>query len=1075
MRMAPALPPGWQAIDVPDPADGARPRCRILLCEQSTASGGGANRARHQAVLAMPALQSTGCSATAVLWAPPPPGGRLGDLVGHAVVALEVDLSPPTSVLAELGAETAAVDGMRVSLRRDGQDVAGPVVATGPFPRAALAATLAADDARSLLHALSLDALPTGTAPLELVAEVRPVGQTPQASPTVRVRVALNRAWSALHARTGSDRTVTESELLACLTVWAADGVVTVLAGPTAPAAILPAVLRALRPVLRPVVSRTGGQPSAPATGIPPTGETQPEAPLAVGRAYCVAEQAPLVQETTASAPAGAHGDHPAAQADSDHPWLRVSAPLSEAMAPVLADGRDSLVTLITPGGGRWTGPLPVRRTAPRSVSGRRLTDLRILAGDKIIAVPSLVDPRWPDTMSDVRPNRPSLVDLVALPDPADRRPGPLLDDAAETQWPDRFAPQTHWYLPAFEAQLPDPALADAVESAPFHFDVTPQIGHTPDGRTALSASVVVTLAAVRPPPAEPLAAEGTTHPVAVGIQSVSLGVPYRDSTGATGIQEIVADSIEVSPHLGDGSALRDRERLHDAVRATFRLTDQWARLAYGALSTPEFQTRQATISVGLVVEGWHRQRLQPFVTADGKRWAAPPGLAAAAATTAPFTVHPAWSQRLELLHALRRARHAWSRVTRSRQASLLVPCNRFGAFYREQTDNGWTAVGCRPAFQLGEARARRYEPLDSTAAQGWATVFRSTLTPGRFLAVPARFGVARGQAVDGERAYRPKLMLCSAVDTRDPGLIRCLLAAALEPDLPPYVRSAIRAELARTEHPAPRLEWWPPGSEEPVIEWALPNGVEVDSVLEPNGLSVVLSCDLAGFLVLKALLEHGGVTGTVSLPLPEGNVISSTLILGTGAVVGPFDTGPVTVHGDASGAVTLSNPTSRRIAVTALATDGDPIVEVNRLLEPEASVQVDLSSAGLTPGAPLDVIHTVEAGTEQLEEIRTYIEDLRVDVGFVASGDLAAAGIEALEVQTQILGREDAQPLRLTADTPEQHREYVLPLTVFIADPVLRYQVTSVAADGRRRSAGWETWEVRSRGPLIVVRAPAS
>ncbi|MGW3151854.1 hypothetical protein ACWDG1_46160 [Streptomyces sp. NPDC001177] len=1072
MSMMPALPPGWRAMDVPNPATSASPALRVLLREHPS---GAADlfAATPVALLAAPALRDAGCSATIVLSAAPSPTDRLGELIEHAALALDVDLTPPTPVLAALGAETAVVDRMRVSLRRGSQVVASSVTATGPFPRAALATTLAADDARALLDAVTLhDAVPAPwkAAPLELMAEVRPVASASIAVPTVRVRVALHRAWSSLDGMADEDRTVRERDLLGRLPAWMAAGVVTVLAGPADPATILPAVLRGLRPVLRPV---------APADGQPAVGEPAPGESPAGGvssRAYAVTAQAPLAQEVTAATPAGTvAGVSESAEADGELPWLRLSVPLAEALAPALDDGIDRVVQVITVAGGRWTGLLPVRQATPRDAPGRRLTDLRVAVGGEITAVPGLVDRRWPDTAVDVRPDQPWVTDLVVLPNPADRRPGPLLDDAAEVLWPDRFDSESLWYLPAFEAQLPDPAMSTAVDTAPFRFDIVAEIGHTVDGLAAVTASVVVTLAAVRPQFDVAIAAAGraTLRPVALTVQSVSLGVPYRDDTGATGIQEIVAESIDVSPMLADGSGLVDRARLDGAVRATFRLTDRWARLAYGALSTPGFQTQETRVSVGVVVEGWRRQRLGPLVAVDGKRWAVPPGVAMSVIRAAPFAVQPVWSERPELLSAVRRAQFAWSRLARSRQAPLLAACSRFGAFYREQVGDSWAAIGCRPAFQLGEARPKPYEQVDVTAAQGWATVYRSTLSPGRFLVVPSRFGVARGGPADGERAYRPKLLLCSAVDAQNPSLLRCLLAGALEPDLPPYVRSSIRAELGRIEHPAPHLEWWPPGSGDPTIQWALPAGVDVDTVLESRGLSVVLSCDLAGFLVLKTMLERGGVIGSMSLPLPGDVVISSTLALGTGVVVGPFDTGPVVIDGDAAGTVTLVNRTSRRIAVTALAATGEPVLQVGRILEPAASVPVDVSPAALIPGTQLDVVHTVEAGAEQLDEVRAYIEDLRVNLAFVASGDLTAAGISVLEVRTQMLDREDPEPLRLTADMREQRREYLLPLTVFVADPILRYEVTSVAVDGTRHSAGWETWAVRSRGAIVVVAAP--
>jgi hypothetical protein len=112
------------------------------------------------------------------------------------------------------------------------------------------------------------------------------------------------------------------------------------------------------------------------------------------------------------------------------------------------------------------------------------------------------------------------------------------------------------------------------------------------------------------------------------------------------------------------------------------------------------------------------------------------------------------------------------------------------------------------------------------------------------------------------------------------------------------------------------------------------------------------------------------------------------------------------------------------------------------------------------------------EPGAELLEEVRAYIEDLRVGVIFVLSGELGD-GVAGLEVRTRFGGHDDPAPLVLSKEHREQERQYVLPLTTFTADPAVDFQVVAVADDRTRREGDWTSWPLRSRGALVPVAAP--
>jgi len=354
-------------------------------------------------------------------------------------------------------------------------------------------------------------------------------------------------------------------------------------------------------------------------------------------------------------------------------------------------------------------------------------------------------------------------------------------------------------------------------------------------------------------------------------------------------------------------------------------------------------------------------------------------------------------------------------------------------------------------------------------AAKGHATVYRSLRSPGRFLVLPRRYAVGRFEPTDAQRAYRPMLLLHSTIDIDDPTGIRCALVGSLQPDVPPYMRAAILAELRRTAHPDPALEWLPAAGVEPTVDWALPADCELDAVVTADGLDVVVSTDVPGFLALKGLLERDAVRGTVTADLPGGVRLAAELVLGVGAVVGPFGAGPVELGVNRGGRLQATNRSGQRLALTAIAAEGETVATVGEVLAPGAGTELDVPHNGTR----FDAVYALEGGQEQLDEVRAYVEDLRLGILFVATGDFAASGSVGLQVRTRFLGRDDLEPLVLTATAREAERSYVLPLTGFAADPAVDFQVTSVAADGTRRDGPWTSWPVRTRGALVPVSAP--
>ncbi len=990
-------------------------------------------------------------SATFVLARPPGLDERLTPLVERAVLALELQAEP--------GDDRRWRDVAFEVRRGDPPRLLGEAVATGPFGHAAVPVTATGDDARALLEAV--------LAGHEEVALRATLTAEPPPGQGSTVRLAVGEIWRTLDAVADESRHFHRAELLHYLRLLRTRGAVvgplessrdrrsspTVLEPEVPDAVLLDLVLRGARLVLSPVSDYLEPDPAAA------------EGHADLGPVVVLSRFDPGDLEVVLDLPAAAVAA----------PVETVQVPLARVVGEVVARDPARYLHMVTAGGGRLDSLLPARRAGRSRAPAGPVANLHVALGGRLVAPTAALAPAGPASRPPIFADRisshsavlmHSVVADLAIVGPV-RTPGPLVTGTDDALWADRWDDAARWYLPEFSVVVPDPTAGD--DASPFCFDVD-AAGHTLDGTVALDAAVHVTLAAGpshRTTAQFDAVAEGRTlRPVAVDAVRVHLAIPFRDERGTARTELVEAETVERSGGLGT---------MGSTLRARFRLRNAWARMAYGACAVAGFQTEPARVVVTSTFSGWRRTANIPVLVGVHKRWSLAgngsrgrAGAGLRAPVLAHASVRPAWQQPTAASLDLLRPSHEWVDLSVARATDLVMPCGEHGRRYRQRVDGEWRAIGCQPVLQLGQTEHRTYEEVTVRAAAGRATVLRSLTGPRRFLVVPRSYAVGRYEADQGGRAFHPTLLLHSTIDVDDPTNIRCVLAASLQPVLPPFVRSAIVAELRATLDPEATLEYLPACGVEPDIRWAVPGGTAVEGVLTDSGFSVVLSTDVPGFLALRSLLERSGIEGSASATLPGGLTLRTTLRLDLATVTGPFGSGPVTVDG--SGATrTLTNRTGQRQAVSGLATAGTQVVPLGLVLEPNGSATVDVPAAS----GDLDVVHQPDTTAEPLDEARAYIEDLELGVVFLAATDPAAGGLAALEVATALDGRTDAAPLVLTSRQRQAERTYTLPLTTFARDPAVTFTVTSVGEDGSRTTGPSTTWPVRSRGVLIPVSPP--
>ncbi|HYP42354.1 MAG TPA: hypothetical protein VEX13_18520 [Chloroflexia bacterium] len=426
-----------------------------------------------------------------------------------------------------------------------------------------------------------------------------------------------------------------------------------------------------------------------------------------------------------------------------------------------------------------------------------------------------------------------------------------------------------------------------------------------------------------------------------------------------------------------------------------------------------------------------------------------------------------------DIPHIVTRPRYATQTLVRHQDHNSLYPCDTFGAFYREKVGASSNSVGCQDAFALGQTRYRQYSEIGELAHPLYR-VYRSLQQPGQFLVIPATYRISRyGPSKEGQ-AYRPTLLVYSTLDQATATNNRVVFAMGLQPDLPPYARRELLHKLSALAR-SPIIEY--PTTIESTIQYAWTIGSEINVeplvVRVPDGFQVTLSTDLAGALLLRAMLQTQGVLGSVQFKLPDGSSLESRLTLELSNITGPWSSGPVEVS-LSQGSAQLVNRIESPVRVSDLvvygASGGGKRVPVEATLMPGASQTVSLPE----PGDEAYLVYSLPpGGGARLEEIRSFIEDIHTNVIFVDTVSHSNHGIERLEVQARVEGLDRTYPVGLAAlpdKPPIGEVELTLPLTTYLERRILQFQVTKIFTSGEVAATPWLAWDLRQHGHVISL-----
>jgi len=697
----------------------------------------------------------------------------------------------------------------------------------------------------------------------------------------------------------------------------------------------------------------------------------------------------------------------------------------------------------------------------------------------------------------------------------------PEVVDPARRVWRSRAGRSKYWYLPEF--QVLRPAANTAPDSSPFLFSFT-RIGATSSGNSAIQGSIRLTLTK----------GKGTaviSELQALGNPSAS-EIPFLGLSAALEIPFVNdADNAAMNYTLPAQVAVQG-----DQATVTVDVLNDWLRLAYGALAVAGFQQQPAKLVLSYSYRAYlprrgklHlaygvKQSLVPVMyytsTPSGARdlahFDATEGvyryeegeirLRREAANVNPAVMLPATAGRgvatmvaasvaarpaisaagtrpvvvplgtlrphPELIDVVDKTEFLLGTLVRAEKLEVLFPCDELGQLYRETVQSGSVGIGCVQALELGRIRLQLHEEL-AQLAHPLYRVYRSLAQPGRFLVVPTSYRIGRFGATDPDRAFRPIIYLYSVLDPDNVGASRYVYRAALEPVLPPYIRKDLVWRLGAFAE-APVMEYPHAASAEVEYAWTIPAGLAADltTVRTPEGFQLALSGDLTATLLIRDILQSSGIQGTASFKFADGFQVHSSLAIDLREITGPWDSGPLEVTRSGT-SVQLTNRITVPVAVSDVAvyeSGGRQMVPVEASISPggNQTVQVPETATDVFP-----VFSLPTSGAASLEEVRSFVEDVQLNVIFSVEVNYANHGLKRLDIAARVRGQESAQAVALTGDPPVGEFLITLPLTTFLERCLIEFQVTKTLESGQVEVTPWRDWDLERDGVLISIVWP--
>jgi hypothetical protein len=184
--------------------------------------------------------------------------------------------------------------------------------------------------------------------------------------------------------------------------------------------------------------------------------------------------------------------------------------------------------------------------------------------------------------------------------------------------------------------------------------------------------------------------------------------------------------------------------------------------------------------------------------------------------------------------------------------------------------------------------------------------------------------------------------------------------------------------------------------------------------------------------------------------------------------IVGPWTDGPIEAS-TASETTTLRNRIEGDINISDLLlfdTGSVQQIPVERLLGAGESVTIsDVSASEIYPKYTI-----APAAAASLPEIRSFIEDIHTNVVFVNLVNYANNDLKKIEIKAQLKDVEGTYTVPISEAEPVAAVDFVLPLTTYLTNRILQFQVEKVNNSDQTTQTGWLEWPLDIKGNVVSL-----
>jgi hypothetical protein len=148
--------------------------------------------------------------------------------------------------------------------------------------------------------------------------------------------------------------------------------------------------------------------------------------------------------------------------------------------------------------------------------------------------------------------------------------------------------------------------------------------------------------------------------------------------------------------------------------------------------------------------------------------------------------------------------------------------------------------------------------------------------------------------------------------------------------------------------------------------------------------------------------------------------------------------------------------------------------VPVMQTLAPRGGSQsVTLAAPANPPPLAYTRYSIPTADPASLAEINSFVEDIHTNVVFLNLVDYARHGLKRLDIETRIKSMPDSYTVSFVEGQRIGDRDFILPLTTFLTNRVLQFQVSKTYASGQTEIKPWQDWDLTTAGNVVSIIWP--